>query len=427
MTFIRGGATAGDALFVADADGTNRREIVHAHAGSHLHWPAWSPDGYIYFIYTLALVNAEPSEIYRVHSQGGPIEPVVSTPRRAVFPLPTPDGAGLIYAANPTAADLSLYWRPILGGEPQRLTTGIGEYSEPRMSKDGRTLVCTLYELRQSLNRIPLNPGSPVQVVPLTGGSNTGDLDPTIAPAGDRLVFSSSRTGDRHLWTARSDGSEARPLTSGTSLDERPAFSPDGREIAFMSDRSGQRGIWLMSADGGAPRKLADVAVIGGLSWSRDGRSLVYAAGAGDWPGLWLISVVDGRIRRLPTPQAAAMPTWSPAREVIAYMSLSPNGFTKVAFIDDAGRPLYRTQAAGPSFANGMAAWSPDGRHLAVVTQDANAPAAIWMVEPEAPNPYRKVVDFPPGPRIRGIAWARDGRALIVGKRETASGIVLLD
>src|SRR5262249_44588415 len=155
--------------------------------------------------------------------------------------------------------------------------------------------------------------------------------DPAIAPAGDRLVFSSSRTGDRHLWTARSDGSEARPLTSGTSLDERPAFSPDGREIAFMSDRSGQRAIWLMSADGGAPRKLADVAVIGGLSWSRDGRSLVYAAGAGDWPGLWLISVADGSIKRLPTPEAAAMPTWCPTREVIAYMSLSPRGFTKVA------------------------------------------------------------------------------------------------
>src|SRR5262249_14701064 len=119
--------------------------------------------------------------------------------------------------------------------------------------------------------------------------------------------------------------------------------------------------------------------------------------------------------------------TWCPTREVIAYMSLSPRGFTKVAFIDAAGQRLYRTQAAGPSFANGMAAWSPDGHHLAVVSQDANVPASIWMAEPEASTPYGKVVDFPPGPRIRGIAWTRDGSALIVGKHETASSIVLLD
>ena len=426
IAFIRAGATAGDSLFVADADGANRREIVPAHGGMHVHWPAWSRDGYIYFIYTLALVNAEPSEIYRVHFQGGRIEPVISTSRRAVHPLPTPDGIGLIYAANPTAADLSLYWRPIHGGEPQRLTTGLGEYAEPRISKDERALVCTLYERQQSLNRIFVSPGPSAQMVSLTDGSG-GDLDPTLAPAGDRLVFSSSRAGNRHLWAARTDGTEARPLTSGPSLDERPSFSPDGQQIAFLSDRSGQRAIWLMSVEGGVPRKLVAAAVIGGLSWSRDGGSLVYASSAGDWPGLWLVSVGDGQVTQLPTPGSAAMPVWSPTRDVIAYMNPLASGFTKVAFVNSAGQPLYETLAAGPSFANGMMAWSPDGRRLAAVSQWSDAPAAIWIVEPDASNPYRKVIDLPPGPRIRGIAWTRDGTALIVGKHETASAIVLLD
>ena len=98
-----------------------------------------------------------------------------------------------------------------------------------------------------------------------------GDLDPSISPSGDRVVFSSSRTGDRHLWTARLDGADMRPLTSGNALDDRPAFSPDGRQVAFNSDRDGRRGIWIIGAEGGTPRKVADVSATGGLSWSPDG------------------------------------------------------------------------------------------------------------------------------------------------------------
>jgi hypothetical protein len=40
----------------------------------------------------------------------------------------------LIYAANPTAADLGLWWRPANGGESRRLTMGVGEYAEPGIS-----------------------------------------------------------------------------------------------------------------------------------------------------------------------------------------------------------------------------------------------------------------------------------------------------
>ena len=81
------------------------------------------------------------------------------------------------------------------------------------------------------------------------------------------MVFSSSRDGNRHLWTARLDGRDARPLTSGVSFDSWPSLSPDGQQIAFVSDRGGKRAIWLINAEGGAPRKLADVAPLGRLSW----------------------------------------------------------------------------------------------------------------------------------------------------------------
>lgn len=124
------------------------------------------------------------------------------------------DGHGLIYSANPIGADLSLWWEPVNGGVARRLTTGVGEYAQPAISADGRILVCAFGELHQSLVALAVGGGAGLQPRAITDGS-TGDLDPTVSPEGDRLVFSSTRLGNRNLWVARADGHEARPLTSG--------------------------------------------------------------------------------------------------------------------------------------------------------------------------------------------------------------------
>ena len=103
---------------------------------------------------------------------------------------------------------------------------------------------------------------------------------------------------------------------------------------------------------------------------------------------------------------------------------------TKVGFIDSAGRDLYPSlpmPPVGNGFANGMLAWAPDGRRVVVVQQQANSAARIWLVDPEAAQPYTQLIEFPPGPRIRGLTWTRDGSALIVGKHDWTSDIVLLE
>jgi Tol biopolymer transport system component len=74
-------------------------------------------------------------------------------------------------------------------------------------------LVATRYEVRQSLVRVAVTQSEFGRMTAITDGYG-GDLDPSVSPSGDRIVFSSSRTGERHLWTARIDGSELRELTS---------------------------------------------------------------------------------------------------------------------------------------------------------------------------------------------------------------------
>jgi len=436
LAFIRAGGSAGDALFVASADGTNPREIIGLSGGVHIHWPIWSTDGFIYFIRTIGqLLNMEPAEIYRINPDTGSVEPFVQTLRRAIFPTPMPDGRGLIYAANPNTADLGLWWKGSQGTEVRQLTNGVGEYAEPRLSGDGRTLVCTLYDVRQSLIRIAVD-GS-TSATPITAGQ-TRDLDPSIDISGNRLIFSSARTGNRQLWTAALDGSNARPLTSGNSLDERPAVSPDGKQIAFVSDRDGRRAIWLMNPDGGAPHKLVDVDIVGGMAWSRDNRELTFSAAAGSWPALTAASVPEGRLRQVLNlkTEAVGESAPSPAGDVIAYIAATTSGpsQSRVGFVDSKGNPAYPDfplpsgdmRFSGGLGGNGVLAWSPDGKRLAVVNQPGSASPAVWIVEPDAHNPYRKLADFSGGPRIRGIAWTPDGTALVVGKHDASSSDIVV-
>jgi len=64
---------------------------------------------------------------------------------------------------------------------------------------------------------------------------------------------------------------------------------------------------------------------------------------------------------------------------------------------------------------------------LAVVAQPTNGAVSVWMVDADASTPYRKLLELPPGPRVRGIVWTPDGSALIAGIQELSSDIVLLD
>jgi eukaryotic-like serine/threonine-protein kinase len=430
IAFVRAGGPLGDALVVADPDGQNERIAVKREGARHIHWIRWSADGrWLYFNHGPQNFNIEPTQIGRVAAGGGSVEPVVATARRAAFPFLSADGGGLIYAANPDTVDLSLWWRDLRTGRDTRLTTGVGEYTHPNLSADGQRLVGTVIESRQSLDRIAVAFDRPVTPEPLTDGY-TGDIDPVWSPDGTRLVFSSSRSGNRTLWSARDRVEQPAPLTSGVAIDERPAVSPDGQQIAFVSDRGGQRGVWLISVEGGTPRFVAAADVVDTLSWSPDGRRIVYATPIGDAPGLMILNVADSSTTRVPTPAAATGPSWS-RDDVIAF--IEPRGGVVGAYaqlIRPDGQPVASQPLDGPGaprIANGSVVWSPDGKRLAAASLTGAGSGSIWIIDPDDPTPYRKLMDLPAGVFIRGMTWARDGSALIVGRFRWAGDIFLAE
>ncbi|MGE5813300.1 MAG: LpqB family beta-propeller domain-containing protein [Acidobacteriota bacterium] len=428
IAYTRAGGPRGDALWVADADGTNARQLVEMQGGRHIHWSRWSRDGsYVFFNLGFYNFNNGPTEIFRVKSSGGPAERVVQTVRTAAFPVPSADGRGLIYASNRDGDELALWWRNLANGHDERLTTGIGDYSEPYESADGRRIVGKFTNLRQSIWQLPVSRSVASSVRSLSDGS-AGDIDPASSPVTDRIVFSSTRTGRRNLWSANPDMTQAVPITAGNFNDERPAVSGDGRQIAFVSDRGGKRGIWVVDAEGGRPRHIIDDNVLNTISWSPDGQRVVYAVGGGNQPSLRIVSVSDGRMTPLKTPAGAVSPAWSPVTDVIAYLEprLYPNTVA-INLVDSNGRSQ-QTAISGLnlSFANGFIAWSPDGSQIAAVSLPGNLDGTVWVIDARAARP-RKIFDVPTDQFARGMCWLRDGSAILIGTVSSSGDIFLAE
>jgi Tol biopolymer transport system component len=430
IAYIRAGAAAGDSLYVADADATNERRLLDVRGGMHMHWLAWSADGrHVYFVSTPTTTNLEPAEIHRVSVDGGTPEVVIKTARRAVFPAPLPDGTGLLYAANPSTAELGLWWMSLDAARVRRpITTAIGEYGELAVARDGQSFVSTFVDLRWTLMRVTLDASRP-QAEPVSDGT-TGDADPTMSLQGDRLVFSSSRGGNRSLWVADAGGGTPRPLTGGTSLDERPVISPDGKQIAFVSDRRGERAIWVMQSDGGAPRQLVVAQVLDGPSWSPDSRQLVYSTPVDEAPGLWIVDVATGSVRRLPTPGPAVFPVWSPRADLIAYVearrpSAGQPSSSRTAFVTSSGVPVQPGLSESPNVLNGFLSWAPDGRQLAAFTDPGAATGVLWVLDTLGKQPARRVAGLPVGVRFRGATWSPDGKRIYFGQVHRSSDVVL--
>ncbi|MCE3226643.1 MAG: hypothetical protein K0S32_1194 [Bacteroidetes bacterium] len=63
------------------------------------------------------------------------------------------------------------------------------------------------------------------------------DAEATISPKGDKIVFTSDRSGDLELWTMDIDGKNQKQITTGLGYDGGAFFSPDGKKLVFRSSR----------------------------------------------------------------------------------------------------------------------------------------------------------------------------------------------
>ena len=150
-------AAPGDPIYVTEAGETEGRLIYAAPAGTHCHYPTWSPgDEYIYF------VQGKPPDvmdIWRVRPDGTDSERMTFHATRVTHPVFI-DPRTLLYLA--TSGDGSGPWLHVLdtrSRESRRVIVGADRYESLAASADGRRLLATVVHPMSTLWRVPVTDG----------------------------------------------------------------------------------------------------------------------------------------------------------------------------------------------------------------------------------------------------------------------------
>lgn len=334
-----------DNLWIANADGTEPRQVSFRDDSDTFISPAWSADGRTLYVSR----HRADLNVYELWQYGlaGRTEGVLVRPARTspdapeetfestLGVVPSPDGRYLYYAAHrgkldfqhlpeweirrfdlTTQVEETIVWVP----KSPRPDLSTGSAFRPALSPDGTQLVYGVHQDGQTGLRIHNLATQadrwlafPVEHDQLMAFA-AQDLLPRYAFTPDGRALILSRGGHLERLELESGASSDIPFTAHPTLEigpflrrpvlqetgpvrarqiQAPSVSPDGRQLAFSAFGS----IYLMRLDAGAaPRRLTQGAVPEFQpSWSPDGRSITYVTWTAREAGRVWVAPADGR------------------------------------------------------------------------------------------------------------------------------------
>lgn len=327
----------------------------------------------------------------------------------------------------------SYYWRELY--LPQ-LTTGPSSAS---FLPDGRALV---YSMDGSLWRQRLDSDEAVE---LTHAQGAYDYQPDVARDGRSVVFTRYDGNGLELWQLDLASGRARALTQGEGVNVEPRMSPDGKRIAWVStEGTGHFNLFIadLGEDGlrnahpllGERRSKLDRYYYAPFdhainpSWAPDGKSLLYVSnpeigwGTGD---LWQVALDDPtHPRRVLGEETSwdARPDFAPDGNRILYASYHGRQSHQLWMTTrDGAAPLPLTFGDGE---RREARWSPDGKRVAYIGNDATGNTALFVREVlgGAERPLRIARRHTLAPTARLVLDIHDGAGRQVPARVSVQG-----
>ena len=445
--------------------------------------PDWAPDGKSIAFLRMQIVSSKAqSFLYVVSPEGGDPKELARWDDRFVGgPRFSPDGRTIVVVSAPangsTASTVRYELVGVDGGKPRMLDAppSLGVSSAASWGASGRTItyvqsilatygasrlvrqdvtsgkssallwmpfesmvldaiddgrfVAESRSSRQNLIEYALDdPQAPPRW--LTRGTSV-DRQPNFSPDGERVVFSSDRSGNLDVWELTLKTGALRRLTEDNADDWDPGFARDGR-ILFSSGRTGHLEIWTAESDGGSPRRISDDGTDAENPTMGPDGSVYYASTNPKHPGLWRVRTDGTAVARLGG--CFSLPETSPDGR---FVSCSDGNFGPVHVYrtsDGATMPLsIETPPVRATEAQmGRTRFSPDGRHIYFLAQDDKGVNGIFeqVFDPEQKDTSttrRKVGGFDPAFETESFGISPDGKHLVVAALARTYGLVVID
>jgi Tol biopolymer transport system component/TolB-like protein/Tfp pilus assembly protein PilF len=221
--------------------------------------------------------------IWTIPVSGG--EPVAVTDGSStdLNPVWSPDGKYLYFSSNRSGS--SNIWRVLIDEDtgavmsaPEAVTS-IGAATSVlylSFSLTGQLAYSAQTDIR-NLRRVSFDPSLGISAKPVA--VTEGSLQfwfPDVSPDGEWLT-AYSMGQQRHIYIMRTDGTNQRDLTPDTYRHAWPRWSPDGQRIAFTSRRTGDYEVWMVNRDGSNLHQVSQSNGGHYSPWSIDGSMIAYS------------------------------------------------------------------------------------------------------------------------------------------------------
>jgi eukaryotic-like serine/threonine-protein kinase len=365
-------------LWVADADGSNARELAKTDIGAA--HPRWSPDGT-----HVAVVTPRGGRVMQsvllFDAANGSVKTLATPPKAGEISsvVWTADGRNLLYVrAESVEATVGSTAKVVLHDVRSDVPEVIGWSTHNGLMldllSDGR-IVLDARSPRDNLREI----GATEKWI--TRG-NSSDRQPAYSPDGKTLLFTSNRSGNLDLWLTTSDG-VVRRVTDDASEDWDPGFTPDGKQIVWSSGRSGNLEIWVANVDGTSAKQIShDGLDAENPSATPDGW-IVYNSFNPAKAGIWKVRTDGSRATHI-VKARTSLPDVSPDGQYVAYLADSRTARAKirVARVSDGRdmgvelpiRNFKRTAAI-----LGRCRWMPDSQAVAFLSQNEDGVNGVYV------------------------------------------------